>query len=140
MSWTFEHAVECPVGRAFAWQFWSTPENWLFDTSVESVTINGPFAAGTIGTTKPRGSDPLNWQLIEVDDGHRAVIEMNLPGAVVRFYWQFEELTNAATRISQRVTLEGERSADYTAGTAQLEKGIPEGMRQLSEEIVKATR
>jgi Polyketide cyclase / dehydrase and lipid transport len=140
MSWAFEHTVECPVNRASAWQFWSKPENWLFDPSVESITFDGTFTAGTRGTTKPRGSDPINWQLIEVEDGHRALIEINLPGAVVHFRWQFEEMPNTATRITQRVTLEGERSADYTAGTAELEKGIPAGMRQLSEEIVKATR
>ena len=140
MSWTFEHAVECPVSREFAWQFWSKPENWLFDTSAESVTLDGPFAAGSHGTTKPRGGDLIHWQLVEVEDGHRAVIEIVLPGAVVRFHWRFEDLPNAATRITQRVTMEGERSADYMAGAAELEKGIPEGMARLGEEIVKAAQ
>ena len=138
MAWEFQYAVDCPVSRAFAWQFWSNVENWLFDPSVESLTIDGPFAAGTRGATKPRGGETINWQLIEVQDGHSAIIEINLPGAVVTFRWQFEDLPNAATRITQRVTLAGERAADYLAGAAELEKGIPEGMRQLVEEIVKA--
>lgn len=138
MAWEFTHSVDCPVSREFAWQFWSTVENWLFDTSAESVTLDGPFAAGTRGTTKPRGLDPLNWQLVEVDEGRNAVIEIDLPGAVTRFRWEFAELSDTVTHITQRVTLEGERAEDYMAGAAELEKGIPEGMRMLTEEILKA--
>jgi hypothetical protein len=138
MEWEFQHSVECPVSRASAWQFWSHVENWLIDTSAEAVTLDGPFAAGTTGTTKPRGLDPINWQLVEVQDGHSAVIEMSLPGAVITFRWQFAELPNAATRITQRVSLTGERAVDYMAGAAELEKGIPVGMGKLAEEIVKA--
>ena len=138
MAWEFAYSIECPLNRAFAWQFWSHVENWLFDVSVESVVLDGPFAAGTTGTTKPRGGDPLNWQLIEVEAGRRAVIAITLPGAVVKFHWRFEDLPNDATRISQQVTLEGESAADYLAGAAELEKGIPEGMRKLCEEIIKA--
>jgi hypothetical protein len=138
MSWQFQYAVDCPVSRAFAWQFWSNVENWLLDTSVEAITIDGPFAAGTRGTSKPRGGDLINWQLVEVVDGCRAVIEILLPGAVVRFHWQFEDLPDAATRMTQRVSLEGERAADYLAGVAELEKGIPEGMQRLAAEIILA--
>jgi len=138
MAWVFEHSVDCHASREFAWRYWSNVENWLFDTSVEAITIDGPFAAGTRGTSKPRGGDLINWQLVEVEDGRRAVIEILLPGAVVRFHWQFEELTDAATRMTQRVTLEGERAADYLAGAAELEKGIPEGMRRLAAEITLA--
>ncbi|MEN3332003.1 MAG: hypothetical protein V7641_1368 [Blastocatellia bacterium] len=140
MEWEFAHSVECPVSREFAWQFWTDVDNWLFDISVESVTLDGPFAAGTIGTTKPRGGDPINWQLLEVEDGHRAVVEINLPGAVVKFHWQFEDLPNAATRIFQQVTMEGEGAANYIAGAAELEKGIPQGMGKLAEEISKAAQ
>src|SRR5205085_10631628 len=69
-----------------------------------------------------------------------SIIEIHLPGAVVTFRWQFAELPNTATRITQRVTLAGERATDYLAGAAELEKGIPEGMRQLVEEIIKAAQ
>ena len=140
MSWAFEHAVDCPVSRELAWRFWSTVENWLIDVSVESVTLDGPFAAGSRGTTKPCGSDPVRWQITEVQDGHRAVIEINLPGAVIRFHWQFADLSDGATRITQRVTLEGERSADYMAGAAEFERGIPLGMQKLAEAMAGAAR
>ena len=140
MEWKFTHSVECPVSREFAWQFWTNVDNWLFDVSVEVVTLDGPFVAGTTGTTKPRGGEPINWQIVESEDGQRAVIVINLPGAVVEFHWQFEDLPDAATRITQHVTMEGERAADYLEGAAQLEKGIPQGMRKLAEVITKAAQ
>lgn len=140
MEWEFTHSVECPVGREFAWQFWTTVDNWLFDVSVEAVTLDGPFATGSRGVTKPRGGDPIHWQIVEVEAGHRAVIEIDLPGAVVQFRWRFEEIADAATRITQQATLAGERAADYLAGAAQLEQGIPEGMRKLVDEITGAAQ
>ena len=139
MSWTFGHSVICATSRAFAWQYWSNVENWLLDTSVEAVTIDGPFATGARGTSKPRGGDLINWQLVEVEDGHRALIEIQLPGAVVRFDWRFEDEASS-TRITQRVTLDGEQAADYLSGAAELEKGIPQGMQRLAEEIAGARK
>lgn len=140
MAWTFQYSVECQVSRECAWQFWSDVENWLFDVSVESVTLDGPFAGGTTGTTKPRGGNLIKWQLVEVEQSHHAVIEIDLPGAVVRFDWQFDALPNGATRITQQVMLAGERESDYRAGMAELEQGIPKGMQKLSEEIAKAAQ
>ena len=83
--WKFEHSVECQVSRDFAWQFWTNVDNWVLDPSVESVKLNGSFAAGTKGTTKPRDLDPVDWQLTEVQDRSSAVIEIPAPGAIVRF-------------------------------------------------------
>jgi Polyketide cyclase / dehydrase and lipid transport len=138
MKWKFAYTVECAVSRAFAWQFWSNIENWAYDPSIESVTLDGPFATGTRGVTRSRGFDPIDWQLIEVEDGHRAVIGIELPGAVMRFHWRFEELPDATTRITEEATLDGDGAADYMDAAAEFEKGIPDGMRKLADVISKA--
>jgi hypothetical protein len=141
MSYEIEHIIECPVSRDFAWQFWSNIENWAaVDPAVESVKLNGPFAAGTKGTTKPRGSSPTEWELIEVQKDKSAVIELSVPGAVLRFLWVFESTTSGRTLITQRVMLEGERADDYVAEMRGLEKGIPEGMRSLVQGMVRAAK
>jgi hypothetical protein len=134
----FEHSVECPVSRDFAWRFWTDVSNWTLDVSVESVTIDGPFAAGAKGVTKPRGGDPIEWRLVEVRDRSAATIEIALPGAITRFYWRYEDAAGAAVRITQRVRLEGDRAADYSEGMAMLEKGIPQGMQKMAEEMTRA--
>lgn len=141
MSYEFEHTVACPVGRDFAWQFWSNVENWAaVDPAVESVKLHGPFAAGTKGTTKPRGSASTEWELIEVQDNKSAMIGLSVPGAVLRFLWIFEDAAGGGTQITQRVTLEGERADDYVAEMNGLERGIPEGMRSLVQAMVRATQ
>ncbi len=137
-TWSFEHSVECPVSREFAWQFWTNVDNWMFDVSVESVALDGPFVAGTRGVTKPRGQEPIHWRLVEVQDRGGAVIEIALPGATVSFIWKFEDVANGGARITQRVLLEGERAGDYAAGMKELEQGIPQGMRKMVEEMSKA--
>jgi len=134
----FVHSVECPVSRDFAWRFWTDVANWTHDISVESVTIDGPFAAGAKGVTKPRGGDPVEWRLVEVQDRSAALIEIALSGATIRFHWRYEDAAGGGVRITQRVTLEGDRAADYAEGMAMLESGIPQGMRKLAEVMARA--
>src|SRR5262245_33854265 len=112
MDREFEHHVEVQVGRDFAWRFWTDVANWAFDPSVESVELDGPFAAGAKGVTKPRGQAPIEWRLVEVQDRSGALIEIPLPGATISFRWRYEDAAGGAVRITQRVTLKGERAAD----------------------------
>jgi hypothetical protein len=48
-AWAFEHSVDCEVTAEFAWGFWTNVNNWAFDSDIESVEIDGPFAAGARG-------------------------------------------------------------------------------------------
>ena len=137
----FELSIECQVGRDFAWKFWTNVDNWAaVDPAVEWAKLEGPFIAGTIGRVKPRGADPNQWKLAEVEEGRRAVIEMALPGATVKFQWNFADMTGGGARITQKVTLEGERAAEYEEGMKLLEKEMPPGMERLVEAMVKAAR
>jgi hypothetical protein len=137
----FEHAIECQVRRDFAWKFWTNLDNWaVVDPAVEWAKLEGPFIAGTRGETKPRGADPNEWKLAEVEEGSRAVIEIAAPGATVKFHWSFVDLGDSCVRMTQKVTVEGDRAADYEEGLKLLEKGIPLGMAKLVEAIEKAAR
>jgi Polyketide cyclase / dehydrase and lipid transport len=137
----FEHSIECQVGRDFAWKFWTNVDNWaVVDPAVEWAKLEGPFNSGTIGRTKPRGADPNEWKLVEVEDGIKAVIEIAAPGAMVRFHWSFADIPGGGTRMTQNLTLEGERAAEYEEGMKLLEKGIPSGMERLVEAMVRASR
>ena len=135
--WSFQHSVECPLSRDQAWKFWSNVDNWTkVDPAVEWATLNGPFIAGTRGTTKPRGSEPNQWVLTNVDDGRTATIEITLPGACVRFRWLFEDTEGGGSKITQIASLDGERAREHEEGTRALEEGIPAGMRKLLEGII----
>jgi hypothetical protein len=131
-EWAFEHSVQAQVTPEKAWAFWTNVRNWSFDPSLESVELDGPFVAGARGVTKPRRGDPIEWSIREAAPGH-AVIEIQLPGALVAFHWTFAP-AEGGTRITQRVTLSGAGSGQYLGvAESQLAIGIPEGMRRLAE-------
>jgi hypothetical protein len=135
--WTFEHSVECKVDRNFAWQFWTDVGNWPeVDSSLEHTTLEGRFQSGARITTKPRGGETIHGQLQNVEDGHSAVVMIQLRGAALRYAWKFEDAGISRTRISRQARIEGERAPDYVStAVPQLEKGIPLGMRKLAETI-----
>jgi hypothetical protein len=136
-AWRFEHSVECDTTAEFAWAFWSDVQNWRLDADVESIEIDGPFAAGTHGRTFSKSSGRIEWRVVESAPG-RAMIEFPLAGAVGRFCWTFEE-TGGRTRISQRCSLEGEKAAEYAGAVGpSFEAGIPAGMRKLADSIERA--
>jgi len=65
---------------------------------------------------------------------------MALPGATVKFHWNFADMMGGGAHITQKVTLERERAAEYEEGMKPLEQGIPSGMERLIEAMVKAAR
>jgi hypothetical protein len=130
--WSFEHDVTVRADREAAWRFWSDVANWAaVDPAVEWASLDGPFAAGTRGQTKPVGAPPTHWTLVEVEPGRRAVIELAAPGAVVRFVWQLGDAAPGATRLTQRVELDGEDAAQYLDAVRGLEANIPLAMDKL---------
>ena len=136
--WSFEHAVECAVTKDFAWKFWSDVSNWILDPDIESVTLDGPFANGSRGTTNSRSSGPIEWQLADVEPGRTATVEVTFPGAVGRFRWIFEA-AGKSTRITQNVSIDGPHAQDFVhVMAAGLENGIPLGMDKLCRKIVEA--
>jgi len=138
-AWAFEHFVDCEVSTEFAWDFWTNVKNWALDADVESVEIEGPFAAGTRGLTNSKSSGPIEWRLAEVHPG-RAVIEFPLPGAVCRCVWTFAD-TAGCTRVTQSWTLQGEEASAYAKAVAPgLEAGIPLGMKKLCRTMEDAAR
>ena len=139
LAWTFEHSVDCAVTPDFAWNFWTNVSNWSLDADVDSIEIDGPFAAGARGFTNSKSSGRVDWRIAEVESG-RAVIEFPLPGAVGRFVWTFEDM-GGRTKITQRCTLDGEQADSYAKAVApSLETGIPAGMRKLCETMENVAR
>ena len=59
-KWEFEHAIECSVSIQFAWDFWTNVRNWVLDADVDSIEIQGEFAAGTFGVTHSKSSGRID--------------------------------------------------------------------------------
>lgn len=114
-------------------------ENWVLDSAIEWVKLDGPFQPGVKGTTMTTTSELVHWEIVSVDMGEGAVIEIPLPGAVARFAWRFEELPNDCTRLNQEITLTGDQADSYVGQMgADFEQGIRDGMRKLCTEIERS--
>ena len=140
MLWEFRHSVVANANRQTVWEFVSDIDNLarIEGDAVESMTLDGPFQTGTRGATKMRGQEPTHWRLAEVEPPERATYEMELSGAVVRFAWTYEELSDGRTRLTQHIVLEGPGAETYVPFMEEQFVGnIPQGMENLAEEVAR---
>ena len=140
MAWELKHSVIANANRQTVWEFVSNIDNLarIEGDAVESITLDGPYQAGSKGTTKMRGQEPIHWRLADVEPPRRSVTEMELTGAVVRFNWTYEELPDGRTRLSQHIVLEGPGAEAYVAFMEEHIAGnLPQGMQRLAEEVAR---
>ena len=139
MTWETKHSVVANANREIVWEFHSNVDNIArVEGDAVSMTLDGPFQAGTRGTTKMMGQDPTHWQLVEVIPPERSVTGIELTEAVVRTTWTFEELPDDRTRLSQHMVLEGPGAEAYVSVMEELFAGnLVKGMEKIAAEIAK---
>lgn len=141
VSWEIRHSVVAGTSQRLAWQYWTDVANWRQHegAAAESIVLHGPFQTGTRGTTKLPGAAPRTWRLVEVSRPDRAVIEMNLDGAVLHFTWTFEALGDSRARLTQHITLEGPSAGQYRSEIEALfTPNIGPGMEKLARDMSHA--
>jgi len=135
-TWQFEYSVETDASLRFAWDYWTNVANWD-DAGVE-FEIDGPFAPGSRLTSKSPGQQAWHSVIRAVELESAASIELQLDDAVLRFDWRFDELSPRRTRITQRLTLEGENGPAYTDNVVIFESTAPDGMKRLARVLERA--
>ena len=132
-----EHSVEAPVSPAFAWDWRTDVTNW--DDPPARFQLDGPFAAGSCGTTRLPGREPLRWQIRAVRPGRSFVIDMPLDRATLSFEWRFDAVSDRRTRLSQRIVLAGENAAAYEPQVrAAFGTNLPDGMSRIAAAVTAA--
>jgi hypothetical protein len=134
VSWRFEHSVDSAADPRAVWSRYVDVEHWR-DWSrhgVEWSRIDGPFAVGTKGKSKPPGSRPLKFELVDVKPDVSFASEARLPGAHLRFDHAIEP-SALGSRITHRVTLDGPLAFLYTRAVRRsVERGLPDGVERLA--------
>lgn len=132
-----EHSVEADVSPPFAWSFRIDVANW--NDPPAKFALDGPFAAGSRGTTLLPGQAPLHWYIRDVQPGKSFIVEMQLDRASLSFEWHFDALSEHRTRLTQVIVLSGDNAAAYAV---QVEAGfgsnLPDGMRRIAAEMAAA--
>jgi len=89
-------AVSADVAR---WPEWDPHE--------QDARLDGPFAVGARGWSKPRGGPGADWTLIEVEHGRAWGSACALPGGGLRGRSTFEALGGDRVRCTRRIEVTG---------------------------------
>jgi polyketide cyclase/dehydrase/lipid transport protein len=107
VDFEFEHSVETSAGAQAVWALWSEVDRWVeWDTSVQKVTLDGPFEVGSSGIMHIEGMPPLAFRLTEVLPGVGFTDETAIPGGVVRFGHRLEPVGDRV-RVTHWVEVDG---------------------------------
>jgi uncharacterized protein YndB with AHSA1/START domain len=83
--WTTEYNVETTASPEAVWRLWADVAGWpTWNRDIETIEIDGPFAAGSTIFMKPYGEDPVELRIAEAVEPERFVDEADLGEVVVR--------------------------------------------------------
>ena len=103
-----ERSVETSASPAAVWKIWSDTSTWAeWNPDVQSMSLNGPFAAGTSGTMKTK-QGTRQVQLTEVVPGRSFRLETTvIPLTRFAFECQVVAGPTGKTTISQAIRVGG---------------------------------
>ena len=134
--WQLEYSVEADVSPTFAWNFMTDVKNW--DDPPAEFTLEGPFAAGTRGTTRMPGQAGMSWYIREIVPDTFYAVEAQLDRATLWFEWRFEPVSDRRTLLKQRIILTGENAATYVGPVeAAFGANLAPGMKRIAEAMGK---
>jgi hypothetical protein len=139
ISLQLEHSIEAEVSLEFAWRYRTDIATW--NDPPARFALDGPFIAGTRGTTLLPGREPVCWRIGEVRRARSFVLEMQLDRALLTFEWCFEALSEQRTRMTQKIVLSGDNAAAYAEQVeAGFSPGLADGMTRIATEMAAAER
>src|SRR2546430_9015158 len=103
-----QRSVETSASPAAVWKVWSDTSTWQeWNPDVQSMTLNGPFAAGTSGTMKTK-QGTRQVQLTEVVPGRSFRLETTVI-PLTRFAFECQVVAGSAgkTSTSQAIRVGG---------------------------------
>jgi hypothetical protein len=107
-SYSYTHTAEADVSAEAIWSLYEDVTSWpTWDAQAELVTRDGPFAAGTTGTMKFAGQEPLDYRLARVEPLREFVDETPVGELVVRVSHVLEPLPSGRLRITYAAEIDG---------------------------------
>lgn len=106
--WQYEHSVETTAATDAVWRVWSDVAAWpRWNDGIETITIHGPFQAGTTFTMTPPEDEPIRMRLTEIVPGKLFTDEMDGGDFTVRTVHRLEPAAAGRTRITYRTEITG---------------------------------
>ena len=136
-AWETSHSVESNVSPGLAWSFMTNVANW--DDPPATFELEGPFEAGTNGTTRFPGQEPRRWRIAQVNAGSSYELVMPLDGATISVEWRFGAREGGGSELSQRIVLRGENAEAYVEPVRQgFGSNLAAGMSRIAAAMERA--
>ena len=130
-SYTYTHTVQTDVAPEAIWALYEDVTTWpSWDAQAEKITRDGPFQAGTTGTMKFVGQDPLAYRLAKVEPLREFIDETPAGPLLVRVSHLLEPVAAGRLRITYSAEIEGPEEAAQQVGP-MITADFPETMASL---------
>jgi len=111
--WTHEHTAQSALGPEVIWAVIADVDNWArWDTSMESVKLQGPFVVGTAVAMTPKGQDPVTSVITAITANELYADETDTGDVILRFSHALTRLPDGGTRIVHRLEISGPKAAE----------------------------
>jgi Polyketide cyclase / dehydrase and lipid transport len=133
MIWEHEHTAETAASPEAVWRVLSDLDGWgSWDTSMEWVRLQGPFAVGSEVIMKPIGQEAITSVIVDASANRRYADETSMDGVTLRFSHTLERLPAGGTRVIHRLEIDGPeaRRVAPELGPA-ITEDFPKAMRAL---------
>jgi len=131
--WTHEHIADTDLKPEAVWKVLRDIDNWArWDTSMETVTLHGPFAVGSRVTMKPTGQEPITSVITAITENELYADETDLGDVILRFSHTLTRRADGGTRITHRLEITGPKADELgpELGPA-ITADFPEAMQAL---------
>ncbi|MFF4344637.1 SRPBCC family protein [Kitasatospora sp. NPDC001540] len=106
--WQHEYTAETTAAPHAVWAVLSDLDRWTdWDTSMEAVTLDGPFAVGGRVSMTPTGQDPIVSVITRIEPDRAYADRTEFGGAVLDFSHTLTALPDGGTRVVHRLEISG---------------------------------
>ena len=109
---TWTHTVTTTAAPEQIWPLYADVGRWLeWDSGLEAVTLDGPFAVGSSGTLQVEGQPPLTWVLTDVVENALFTDVTEIPGVAVLTFVHRIEPRGHGSAVTHEVRIDGPAAA-----------------------------
>ena len=108
----WSHTVTTSATPEQVWPLYADVSRWLeWDSGLEAVTLDGPFAVGSTGTLQVEGRPPLAWTLTDVVENALFTDVTEIPGVATLTFVHRIEPRDSGSAVTHEVRIDGPAAA-----------------------------
>jgi len=128
--WTHEHVGETDAAPEAVWAVLADIDGWAaWDTSMQAISLLGPFEVGTEVAMTPAGQDPIRSRIAEIVPYERYADRTEFGGVVLQFSHTLTRLADGGTQVTHRLEITGPAADQIGPGLgSDITSDFPEAM------------